>query len=79
MAFLAPRYLPATRPQPGRFDVGGALAATLGVGALVFGIIEAADRGWSSPVVVGALMIAGQASKVFASSRPGSYASPVTV
>ena len=58
IAFLAPRYLPATRPQRGRFDLGGALAATLGVGALVFSIIEAADRGWSSPVVVGALVIA---------------------
>ena len=58
MAVLAPRYLPATRPQPGRFDLTGALAATVGVGALVFGIIESADRGWTDPVVVAALVVA---------------------
>lgn len=58
MAVLAPRYLPSTRPQPGRFDLTGALSATLGVGALVFAIIESADRGWSDPFVVTALAAA---------------------
>ena len=58
MALLAPRYLPTDRAQPGRFDLVGALSATVGVGALVFGIIESADRGWSDPVVVGALAVA---------------------
>ena len=58
MAFLAPRYLPATRPLPGRFDLGGALAATLGVGALVFGVLESADRGWTHPVVLVSLAAA---------------------
>lgn len=58
MAILAPRYLPATQPLRGRFDLTGALTATIGVGALVFGIIESADRGWSDPVVVAALLVA---------------------
>ena len=58
MAVLAPRYLPSTRPQPGRFDLTGALAATLGVGALVFGILEYAARGWNDPVVLSALILA---------------------
>lgn len=58
MAVLAPRYLPASRPQAGRFDLVGALTATFGVGALVFGIIESAERGWSDPVVVVALVAA---------------------
>jgi predicted MFS family arabinose efflux permease len=58
MAVLAPRYLPAARRQPGRFDLVGALGATVGVGAVVFGIIESASRGWASPVVVGALTLA---------------------
>jgi predicted MFS family arabinose efflux permease len=58
MAFLAPRYLPATRPQPGRPDIVGALAATLGVGALVLGLLESADRGWSDPLVLGSLGVA---------------------
>lgn len=58
MALLAPRYLPATRPHPGRFDLTGALAATVGVGALVFGIIESAGRGWTHPMVLAALVLA---------------------
>jgi EmrB/QacA subfamily drug resistance transporter len=58
MALLAPRYLPDQRPRPGRFDLGGALAATVGVGALVVGIIESASRGWTSPVMIGALVVA---------------------
>lgn len=58
MAVLAPRYLPATQRQRGRFDLLGALSATLGVGALVFGILESAGRGWGSPVVVGAMVAA---------------------
>jgi EmrB/QacA subfamily drug resistance transporter len=58
MAVLAPRFLPATRPQPGRFDLFGALGTTIGVGALVFGIMESAERGWGDPVVLVALVVA---------------------
>ena len=57
MAALAPRYLPTTRPQPGRFDLGGALGTTLGFGALVLAIIASAGRGWADPVVVGSLLV----------------------
>ena len=49
--------LTETPRQRGRFDVPGAVCATLGVGALVFGIIESADSGWGSAPVVGALAI----------------------
>ena len=56
-AMTSPR--PGSCPRPaaarGRFDLLGALRATLGVGALVFGIIHAADAGWSRPVTVAAL------------------------
>ena len=58
MMILAPRYLPTTRRQPGRFDLTGAVTATIGVGALVFGILESADRGWTDPVVLASLAIA---------------------
>jgi EmrB/QacA subfamily drug resistance transporter len=58
MAILAPRYLPEGCPQRGRFDLTGALSATWGVGALVFGILEAPARGWADPVVVAALVAA---------------------
>lgn len=52
MIALAPRYLPETGLTRGRFDVAGALTATLGVGALVFGIINTTDAGWASPVTI---------------------------
>jgi MFS family permease len=39
MIVLAPRYLPETARRPGRFDLTGAVCATLGVGALVFAVI----------------------------------------
>ncbi|KAA1424797.1 MFS transporter [Mumia zhuanghuii] len=58
MAVLAPRFLPPSSPRPGRFDVAGAAAATLGVGALVLGILESAERGWTDPLVTGALVAA---------------------
>lgn len=52
MIALAPRYLPVTVRRPGRFDVTGAVSATLGVGAIVFAIIHAADTGWTSVITV---------------------------
>ena len=55
MIALAPRFLPETGRHRGRFDVSGALSATLGVGALVFGIINTADAGWDSPVTFAAV------------------------
>ncbi|MCW1805464.1 MFS transporter [Brachybacterium squillarum] len=63
MLLLARRYLPATRPASGRFDLVGALASTLGMGAFVYGIIQGGERGWGDPltiwpIVVGVLVIA---------------------
>lgn len=55
MIALAPRFLPETGRASGRFDVFGALSATLGVGALVFGIINTVEVGWTSPVTVTAV------------------------
>lgn len=41
--------VPASRdPHPGRFDLGGALLSTLGIGLLVWTIIEAPGHGWAS-------------------------------
>ena len=55
MVVLAPRYVPETRARSGAFDVAGALLATLGTGALVFGVLEAASRGWADPIVLAAV------------------------
>ena len=52
MILLAPRFLPETIRVRGRFDIVGALTATLGVGAIVFAIIHAAEAGWTSPLTL---------------------------
>jgi EmrB/QacA subfamily drug resistance transporter len=55
MILTARRHLPAFTPRQGRFDLPGALASTLGMGALVYGIIEAGERGWTAPATVATL------------------------
>lgn len=56
MMVLAPRFLPETARRTGRFDLAGALCATGGVTALVFGIMEVNTEGWSAPQVVAPLV-----------------------
>lgn len=58
MLFAAKRYLVETPRASGRFDVVGALCSTFGMGALVFGILHAAETGWSDPVAIGAFVSA---------------------
>jgi Major Facilitator Superfamily len=53
MIVAAPRYLARTDPQPGRFDVTGALSSTLGMTALVYGIVG----GGPVPMVVGVALL----------------------
>src|SRR3954462_12435499 len=57
MMIGARAVLTETPRQRGRFDVVGALCATLGMGGLVLGIIESAEAGWGSPRVVTALAV----------------------
>ena len=53
---LGIRYVPESRdPKPGSFDVLGAALSAVGFSILVYAIIEAPDRGWTSGIVVGAL------------------------
>jgi EmrB/QacA subfamily drug resistance transporter len=50
--------LPETSdPAAPRVDPVGALCAAAGLGILVFGIIEAPDRGWTDPLVLTALLV----------------------
>ncbi|ADI04467.1 drug resistance efflux protein [Streptomyces bingchenggensis BCW-1] len=63
MVALAVRFLPETERRGGRFDVAGALLATAGSTALVFGIVDASDIGWTAPatlipLVAGVVMLA---------------------
>jgi EmrB/QacA subfamily drug resistance transporter len=46
LIWLAPRYLPETERRSGRFDLAGALSSTLGMFALVYGLVRAAEEGW---------------------------------
>jgi len=57
MIVAARRVLAETERRRGRFDAIGAVCATLGMGALVFGIIESAEQGWASPVTVTGLVV----------------------
>lgn len=53
----APSYLPETARHPGRLDAAGGLSSTLGVGALVFGIVHSADAGWTNSVTLIAVVL----------------------
>ena len=64
MLVLAVRFLPRIQRVPGRFDVVGAVNSTLGVGALIFGIVGSAEDGWAAPrtivsLAVGVLLLVG--------------------
>jgi EmrB/QacA subfamily drug resistance transporter len=63
MILVAPRFIPESTRSRGRFDLIGAGSATLGVGALVYGIIHAAGSGWGAaatvlPILAGAVLLA---------------------
>jgi len=55
LMLAAGRFLNETDRESGRFDLAGAASATLGMSALVFGIIRSATSGWRDPVTVGML------------------------
>lgn len=46
LIWAAPRYLPETERHTGRFDLPGALSSTLGMTALVYGLVRAAEQSW---------------------------------
>jgi EmrB/QacA subfamily drug resistance transporter len=53
------RHVPeSSNPEKGRLDWLGALLATLGLGALVYGLIESSSRGFAHPGVCAALISA---------------------
>ncbi len=50
------RVIHETPRHAGRFDIAGALSSTLGMCALVFGIVEAAEAGWNSTLTQGGIL-----------------------
>ena len=49
------RVLPETARTPGQLDVPGALLATLGPAALVYGLVRAGEDGWSDAPALGSM------------------------
>ncbi|MDN4614099.1 MFS transporter [Leifsonia sp. F6_8S_P_1B] len=58
VVLLSPRFLTETARRRGSFDLAGALTITVGMTALVWGLIESSTLGWASPVVIGLLALA---------------------
>ena len=55
VVLLSPRFLTETPRRRGGFDLLGALTITVGMTALVWGLIESSSRGWSDPIVLSSL------------------------
>ena len=63
---IALRKVPESRsPSEHPLDLAGALLATVGLGTLVFGLIEAPGRGWADAVVLSAVAGGGAALAAF--------------
>jgi EmrB/QacA subfamily drug resistance transporter len=52
LVWLAPRVLAETQRRAGRFDLPGAAASTLGMSALVYGFVHAAEAAWGDAVTI---------------------------
>jgi len=55
---LAPKYLPETERHTGEFDIAGAATSTLGMSALVYGLVRAAETSWGDTVALGSFALA---------------------
>jgi len=64
VALLAPRVLHETEGHRGKFDLPGALTATIGLSTLVYGLTHAATDGWSDPVTLAALQVLRAAGRL---------------
>jgi EmrB/QacA subfamily drug resistance transporter len=58
IALLAPLFINESEKTPGRFDVAGAIASTLGMSTLVYGFIRAASDGWGDTWTIASFVAA---------------------
>ena len=65
LMLAARRYIRETPVSRGRFDLAGAASSTLGMTALVYGLVRAAEDGWGDPLTQGALALGVAALAVF--------------
>ena len=52
LVLLAKRSLPETEKHTGRIDIWGAVTSTLGMGGVVYGLINSAEHGWNNAVTL---------------------------
>lgn len=52
LLFAINRIIPDGERVQGRFDIIGAVASTLGMGLLVYGLVNSAAQGWQTPVTL---------------------------
>ena len=73
VVWIAQRHVPETSDPhaSGRLDLPGAGLATVGLGALIYGLIRGTDSGWATPGVVAALATAGVATIAFVAVERG--------
>jgi EmrB/QacA subfamily drug resistance transporter len=57
--FVGRAVLVETPRRHGRFDVAGAITSTVGMSAIVFGLVEAGSDGWAAPVTFVSLVAGG--------------------
>ncbi|HTR76422.1 MAG TPA: MFS transporter [Solirubrobacterales bacterium] len=55
---LAPAHLPETERHTGEFDLAGAATSTLGMSALVYGLVRAAETSWGDSRAIGSFVAA---------------------
>jgi EmrB/QacA subfamily drug resistance transporter len=55
LILAAPRFLPETERRSGHFDLTGAIASTVAMTAVVYGIVRAATAGWTDTLTLTAL------------------------
>ena len=64
--FIVFRHVPESRDRDARkLDLPGAFLATLGLGGIVYGLIESSSRGLGDPLMLGAIMVGVVALIVF--------------
>jgi EmrB/QacA subfamily drug resistance transporter len=56
LMWAARRYIVETRRRSGQLDLVGAVCSTLGMSALVYGLVHAASSGWRDPYTVAPLV-----------------------
>ncbi|GAA4765019.1 MFS transporter [Streptomyces sanyensis] len=65
IVLAVPRYIRESERHPGHFDLLGALTSTLGMAALVYGFIRAAQDGWRDAVTLASFGVAVAMLTVF--------------